>query len=128
VNAVNTVGESALMMAALKGRTEWCRRLIERGARINQSGWTPLHYAATGSQPEAVILLLERGALVNAESPNRTTPLMMAARYGEERNVQLLLNHKADARKTNDHGLDAAAFAKLGGREQLSQWLAQKYR
>jgi ankyrin repeat protein len=32
VDALNAAGESALMMAALKGRTEWAQRLIERGA------------------------------------------------------------------------------------------------
>src|SRR3990167_2042194 len=48
VNTLNEAGESALMMAALKGRTEWAQRLLERGAQVNKNGWSPLHYAATG--------------------------------------------------------------------------------
>jgi ankyrin repeat protein len=128
VNALNVAGESALMMAALKGRTDWCVRLLDRGARVNQSGWTPLHYAATSDRTEPVALLLDRGASVNAESPNRTTPLMMAARYGNEDSVKLLLARQADGRKTNDHGLTAAQFAKMAGRERLSEWLAEQTR
>lgn len=128
INAVNLVGESALMMAALKGRTDWCVRLLDRGARVNQSGWSPLHYAATSPRTEPVILLLDRGAKVDAESPNRTTPLMMAAQYGNEDSVKLLLDRQADGRKTNDHGLTAAQFAKMAGRERLSEWLAQQAR
>ena len=34
--------ESPLMMAALKGYLELARRLIERGADVNKTGWTPL--------------------------------------------------------------------------------------
>lgn len=38
--------ESPLMMAALKGLTDVCAKLIARGADVNKTGWTPLHYAA----------------------------------------------------------------------------------
>lgn len=120
VNALNAAGESALMMAALKGRTEWARRLIERGAQVNKSGWSPLHYAATGPEPAVVTLLLERGAEVDAASPNRSTPLMMAAQYGSEASVDLLLARGADPRLKNDQGLSAADFARLGQRGALA--------
>jgi ankyrin repeat protein len=120
VNAVNGSDESALMMAALKGQTEWARRLIERGARIDKPGWSPLHYAATGPEPAVVKLLLDRGAPINAESPNRSTPLMMAARYGSEASVDLLLARGADAKARNDRGLTAADFARLAKRDALA--------
>jgi ankyrin repeat protein len=125
VDALNETGESPLMMAALKGQVEWVRRLLERGAKVNKSGWTPLHYAATGPNPAVVRLLLDRGAAVDAESPNRTTPLMMAARYGDEASVEVLLSHGADPRRTNDRGLGAADFARDGGRAALAQKLAR---
>ena len=57
-------------------------------APINQPGWSPLHYAAAGPEPKIVALLLERGAIVDAEAPNRSTPLMMAAGYGKEESVR----------------------------------------
>jgi len=116
INAVNDKGESALMMAALKGQMDWVKRLLDAGARVNQPGWTALHYAASGPNSSVVQLLLERGATVEAESPNKTTPLMMAARYGSEPSVDLLLAKGADLRRRNDLGLSALDFARDGGR------------
>ena len=119
VNAINASGESPLMMAALRGNLELARVLLERGAKVHQDGWSPLHYAATGPEPKLVALLLDRGAPIEALSANKTTPLMMAAGYGAEANVDLLLARGADKRARNDKDLDAAGFAKLGDREFL---------
>ncbi len=119
VNALNSHAESALMMAALKGRLEVARTLLKRGATVNLPGWSPLHYAATGPSPELVGLLLAQGAQIDAESPNRTTPLMMASRYGDEASVSLLLAHGANPRLKNDRGLNAADFAHLADRTEL---------
>jgi ankyrin repeat protein len=120
VDAANAQGETPLMMAALKGRLEWTQRLLERGARLNREGWTPLHYAASGPEPKVVEFLLARGAALEARSPNGSTPLMMAARYGSETSVDLLLARGADPRVRNDQGLDAAAFARADGRDKLA--------
>lgn len=125
VGLLNQAGESALMMAALKGQLEWSKRLLARGAAVNQPGWTPLHYAATGPEPRIVRLLLERGAVVDAESPNRTTPLMMAARYGKEDSVMLLLAAGADRKRTSDLNLTAADHAQGAGRESLALQLSK---
>lgn len=119
VDAANPSKETALMMAALKGHPDWCRRLIERGARIDREGWTPLHYAATGPQPEVVALLLERSAAVDARAPNGNTPLMMAALYGKEESVRLLLSHGADPTLRNRQQRTAAEMARAAGRDFL---------
>jgi ankyrin repeat protein len=119
VNALNGSGESPLMMAALRGDLQWAQRLLERGAKTHKEGWSPLHYAATGPEPKIVAMLLDRGAPVDALSPNRSTPLMMAANYGAEASVDLLLARGADKRLRNDRNLDAYDFAKMAGREFL---------
>jgi ankyrin repeat protein len=128
VNALNRAGESALMLAALKGDMALVRRLVERGATINQSGWNALHYAATGPNPEVAGWLIERGAQLDALSPNGTTALMMAAGYGNEQTAELLLAKQADAQLRNQRGLSAADFARTAGRETLAKRLDSRLR
>ena len=119
VNALNGAGETPLMLAALKGELDWAQRLLTRGARLHQEGWSPVHYAATGPEVKLLQLLVERGAPLDARSPNGTTPLMMAARYGTIDGVTYLLARGANTSLKNDLGLDAADFAKAGGKEML---------
>lgn len=128
IDAPNAAGETPLMMAALKGRTDWARRLIERGAKLEREGWTPLHYAATGPEAPLVALLLDKGARIDARSPNGSTPLMMAARYGSEDSVKLLLTRGADLKLRNDRDLLAADFARLAGRDALGAQLDKAIR
>jgi len=116
----NSVGETPLMMAALKGRLEWAQRLVDRGARVDKDGWTPLHYAATGPEPRVVSLLLERGARPDPLAPSGATPLMLAARQGAIDAVPLLLEHGADPRLRDQRGLSAADYARAGGRDALA--------
>lgn len=125
VNMPNQAAESPLMMAALKGNLAGAQLLLERGARVNQPGWSPIHYAATGPQPQLVRLLLDRGADIDAASPNGSTPLMMAARYGSEDSVGLLLQRGADPKRRNQHELGGVEFARLAGREALARRLEQ---
>lgn len=119
-DAENAAGETPLMMAALRGEVASMKSLIEKGAKVNRSGWTPLHYAASGPSLAALELLLERGADVEAPSPNGTTAVMMAARYGSDDATFALVKKGASLTKKNDKGFNAADFARLGGREKLA--------
>jgi len=125
VDEANANGETALMMAALKGNVDLTKRLLERGGAVNRAGWTPLHYAASGPEPALVALLLDRGAAIDAPSPNRSTPLMLAAGYGSIDAADLLLARGADARLRNDKGIDAAEFARRAGRDALAARLTR---
>ena len=120
VDATNAANETPLMMACLKGNIEAARELLSRGAAVNRSGWTPLHYAASGPSVALLELLLGSGAEINALSPNRTTPLMMAAGYGSPAAAEWLLGKGADARARNDKGLSAADFARTADRQELA--------
>ena len=106
--------ESALMLASLKGYLDLCRKLISRDADVNKPGWTPLHYAAANGHVDVLKLLLDNHAYIDAESPNRTTPLMMAARYGSPAAVKVLLDAGADPKLKNSLGLSALDFAEKG--------------
>ena len=116
VNVRNAHGETALMLACLKGHVALAKLLISKQADVNQPGWTPLHYAATGGHVELIQILLEESAYIDAESPNGTTPLMMAARYGSAKATQLLIAEGADLQIKNQLGLTALDFAKQGNR------------
>jgi len=113
VDVVNATGETALMMAALRGQLAWSKTLIAKGAKVNRAGWTPLHYAATGPNVEVVALMLDRGADIDARAPNGNTPLMMATRYGSEESVQLLVKRGANRKARNDRNESAADLARL---------------
>jgi uncharacterized protein len=107
----NAQDESPLMLAALNGELEISQTLIERDADVNKPGWAPLHYAATNSHIPVMQLLLDHHAYIDAASPNGSTPLMMAAMYGNASAVKLLLESGADPSLKNDLGLTAIDFA-----------------
>ncbi len=127
VEVRNAAGESPLMIAALKGQLALAERLIARQAEVNKPGWAPLHYAATQAGPGAVPmvrLLLEHHAYIDAESPNGSTPLMMAAHYGSPAVVKLLLEEGADPLLRNEQGLTAIDFAQRANREEAAALIA----
>jgi ankyrin repeat protein len=113
--------ESPLMMASLKGFVDVCVKLISRGADVNKTGWTPLHYASTTGQVAVIELLLENYAYIDAESPNGSTPLMMAAHYGSPESVQQLLAAGADPLLKNEKGLTAIDFAHGANRADVAK-------
>lgn len=105
-------GNTALMMAAYQKNKPAVLALLAKGAQINRPGWAALHYAAAAGDLDIMKLLLERHAYIDAESPTGTTPLMLAAREGQEEAVQLLLDEGADASlKDRAWREDAAEFA-----------------
>lgn len=127
----NAQGESPLMIAAIKGHLGLAQRLIQRGAEVNKTGWTPLHYAASRAEPDSVEmarLLLEHHAYIDAESPNRSTPLMLAAMYGHANVVRLLLEEGADPSLRNEQGLSAIDFARRADRGDLADLIAARLR
>lgn len=120
VNFANAANETPLMMAALRGRLDLVKKLVERGARINREGWTPLHYACSGPDNGVAAWLLEKGADIDARAPNRSTPLMMAVRYAPIATAELLLAKGADVRLSHENGNTAADFATSAGRDALA--------
>jgi ankyrin repeat protein len=123
IDRASARGETALMMAAISGRLDWVERLVARGAAVNRPGWTPLHYAASGPDPRIVARLVELGAAIDARSPNDSTPLMLAAGYGDQRNALVLLGLGADPSPRNARGLSAADFARQAGHDPLAEQL-----
>lgn len=131
VNARNANKETALMLAALRGQSDMVRTLLGLDADVNHPGWTALHYAASGTssyQVEIISLLLEYYAYIDAASPNGSTPLMMAAQYGTDESVALLLREGADPSLRNQLRLNAVDFALRAERKDLAKAIADAIR
>ena len=123
VDLRNDKDESPLMLAALRGQKALVELLIWREADVNKTGWTPLHYAASGGHADIAQILLDHSAYIDAESPNGTTPLMMAAMYGTPEVVKLLLAEGADRGLKNQLGMTALDFARQASRKDAIQLL-----
>jgi len=121
VDVLNRLGETPLMIAALRGDLKNARRLVELGAQVNRPGWTPLHYAATGGHVAMTRWLLEESAYIDAESPNGTTPLMMAARQGRQSIVELLISEGADPTARNEAGFTVTDYLDRNGLLELAR-------
>ncbi len=104
IDLPNTLKETPLMIAIFLKDNDVAKKLIARGAAVNNpKNWSPLHYAATSGNKEMVKYLISKGADVNARTLRGITPLYMAAREADADTVKLLLH--AGARKdycTND--------------------------
>lgn len=117
-------GNTAMMMAAFKGKRQAVLDLIARGAAVNRPGWTPLHYAAAGGHVDIAALLLEREANIDAQAPNGTTPMMMAAQEGQQDVVRLLLARGANAYLLDTNKRTALRVAELADKRAIAKDIA----
>lgn len=117
-------GDTALMMASYKKNKAAVLALLAKGAEVNRPGWTPLHYAAAAGDVEICEILLSYHARVDAYAPNRLTPLMFAAREGQDRTVKVLLEAGADASLVSVYGLTASQFADSADKPYVSKIIA----
>lgn len=80
--------------------SEVLRLLLDQGFDPNRAGWlgqTALHHYAGRGEVANVVLVIERGADVDAiDDKMRGTPLAWAAAKGHEATVRVLLRHGAD--------------------------------
>lgn len=111
LDARNSAGDSALMLASLRGHTQVVDLLLAAGTPFDHAGWNPLLYAAFEGHAGIVERLLARGANPNALAPNRSTALMFAARNGHEDVVRQLLKAGTDVDWKNDQNESAESWA-----------------
>jgi len=144
VNAKDSVGRTALLIAAGAGQTETVALLIKKGSDVRAkdiSGNTALMYLLTGFASlgtriskgelkdcamiptEIATLLIDRGADVNEKSEVGSTPLMVAADMGHANTVRFLLSRGADVNAKNRSGMTAMKFAIKKGHEDIVQLL-----
>jgi ankyrin repeat protein len=123
IDATNMADETALMLAANANDLASANLLIEAGASVNRPNWTPLHYAASKGHTAMMRLLIENDAYIDAESPNGTTPLMMAAYYASPNAVKLMLEEGADPLLRNQDGQTALDMALVKDKKLSAQYI-----
>jgi hypothetical protein len=128
LNQPNMTDETPLMFAALYGQLAEVKILVDqKQVPVNRPGWTPLHYACTNGHLDIALFLLDKGAAVDAPSPNETTPIMMAIRAGNIQLVRLLLDRGADIRLRNQQGYSAIDAAELFNQEEIQKGLRARW-
>ena len=123
IDATNMADETALMLAANANDLASANLLIEAGASVNRPNWTPLHYAASKGHTAMMRLLIENDAYIDAESPNGTTPQMMAAYYASPNAVKLVLEEGADPLLRNQDGQTALDMALVKDKKLSAQYI-----
>jgi len=123
VNAVDTEGRSALMLACFNGHTRVIRTLLDQSAdpRLRDTeGRSALMYAATIDNLEVVQMLLTAGSEINAtDKAEGWTALMFAAGEGHLAVVSELLSAGADRQIKDIDGDTAEAFAIQRGHTEV---------
>jgi ankyrin repeat protein len=116
VNAYSRDGFFPLGLAAFFGHPETVRLLLARGADVTQAARNPmriqaLHAAVAGHSFEAVKLVVEAGAPVNAKQQEGWTALHEAVRQHNVELTRYFLAHGADPKLQNDAGKSAIGLA-----------------
>ena len=148
-NATGPLGETALHLCARTGKPEAVRALLAHGASIdvieNWRGQTPLMWAAAEGHVDAMKVLIEAGADVNARSsiiawerqrteeprdkwlpPGGLTPLLFAARDGKVDSVRTLLDAHADINIVDPDRHTALVLALSNGQFDVAGLLIER--
>ena len=110
---------------SLANDIERVKLLVKHGARLNNLGWSPIHYAAIKGNDEIVKYLLDHGAWPNSPAPDGSNPLMMSVSVGNLNAVKALMDAGADPNAVNFDGVSAMEIAKKKGNRRLLELLGQ---
>ena len=147
-NTTGPLGETALHLCARTGKPEAVKALVAKGATLdtieNWRGQTPLMWAAAEGHADAMRVLIEAGADVNARSsiiawerqrteeprdkwlpPGGLTPLLFAARDGKVASARVLLAAGADVNVVDPDRHTALILALVNGHFDVAGALIQ---
>src|SRR5262249_15683475 len=129
VNSRDNIGGSALLHAALQGKTECVQILLDRGSDPNVctvAGQTVLIVTAAGSgEAETPRFPISKGAKPNDYDRNGNTALMYAAERGNKELNKLLIDSGADVNARNNSGETALVISGEAKHDDISELLKQ---
>ncbi|MBK7993980.1 MAG: ankyrin repeat domain-containing protein [Blastocatellia bacterium] len=106
--------DQALFDAAYLGDDKLAKEALAAGAdpnAKNDTGYTPLIFAADANQEEIIKLLIKANANVNAQDDSGRTSLMVAAINESNKAIKLLLNAQANVNLADRSGKTALMYA-----------------
>uniref|UniRef100_A0A7S4GQK0 Uncharacterized protein n=1 Tax=Oxyrrhis marina TaxID=2969 RepID=A0A7S4GQK0_OXYMA len=125
--------QEELVTACMRGDLRKATRAVEHGANVsapNARGVTPVMLASTAvgkSAQEALILLLDKGAEINAQAANGWNALLHACRSGKLQAVELLLDRGAQVSALSVDKQSCLVMAILEGSLELVQFLFERH-
>jgi ankyrin repeat protein len=130
LKALDSKGESPLILSVKKGFADIALYLLEKGADVNGTdylGNTSLHYAAFYNDSLMAEILLSHGADANITGNDGLTPLMHAAYNGCNEVIPVLIQNGAIANKPDNIGFTALMYAAQNSKYQTAEILIQNW-
>ncbi len=124
-NSLNSMGRSALNIAADHGNLEIVQLLLDDGAKVDLRSWgfSTALFSATGAEHAQIMkLLIARGADVNAQDEQQYRPLHLAARKSREC-VEILISAGAEVNCLESHGYSPLHYAAVSGKRDIVEFL-----
>jgi ankyrin repeat protein len=121
LDALDALGFNFMHYAALEGNKEVIEMLLEKGVpptivSENHQRIQPIHWACLRSHIDIVLLLLDRGADIEAADSEGHTPLQKASQYGQTKLCQTLVARGCAVDQTDRHGHTALHWAAYMGK------------
>jgi ankyrin repeat protein len=129
-NAALPTGETVLMTASRTGKLDAVKALLAKGADVNAKqhsrGQMALMWAVSERHVEVVEALVVAGADIGARTVSGFTPLLFAAREGDQATVRFLLSKGADVNEPAPDGSTPLLVATVRGHVPLSIFLLDR--
>ena len=126
VSAAGDDGDSALMMATIRGNTGMVQYLISAGAKVNgrnRFGGTPLQWAAGLGYVDVAQYLISAGAKVDGKDRGGRTPLYYAALTDKIDAARYLIEHGAEVNVSERDGNAPLMVAANNGHTDMVAYL-----